>query len=35
LTIELFHLDQDPLDPSAIPAQQLNATMTARRITVD
>jgi hypothetical protein len=35
LTIALFHLDQDPLDPSAIPAEQLHATMTARRITVD
>ena len=35
LTIDLFHLDQDPLDPSATPVQQLHATMTARRITVD
>jgi hypothetical protein len=35
LTIALFPLDQDPLDPSATPVQQLHATMTARRITVD
>ena len=35
LTVERFHLDQDPLDPAAVPAEQLNATLTARRITVD
>ena len=35
LTVERFHLDQDPLDPAAIPADQLHATMSARRITVD
>ena len=35
LTVARFHMDQDPLDPAAIPADQLHATMSARRITVD
>jgi hypothetical protein len=38
LTVERFHLDQDPLDPTAIsddPDSPLNATFTARRVTAD
>jgi hypothetical protein len=43
LTVDSFHLtenpldplDKDPLDPTAIPDATLNATLTARRITVD
>jgi hypothetical protein len=35
LTIERFALDQDPLDPASVPNDALNATLTARRITVD
>jgi len=35
LTIERFEMDQDPLDPTAIPHDQLNATFTARRVTAD
>lgn len=40
LTVARFHLvagqlDKDPLDPAATPDEELQATMTARRITVD
>lgn len=35
LTVERFRMDQDPLDPTEIPHDQLNATVTARRVTVD
>jgi hypothetical protein len=35
LTVERFRLDQDPLDPAETPNDKLEATLTARRITVD
>ena len=34
LLVERFAMDQDPLDPDAVPHDQLNATFTARRVTV-
>ena len=35
LLVERFTFDQDPLDPTEVPADQLQATFTARRITAD
>ena len=34
LVVSKFLLDQDPLDPDEVPQDTLNATLTARRITV-
>jgi hypothetical protein len=35
LIVERFQLHQDPLDPTEIPHDQLDATFTARRVTAD
>ena len=35
LKVERFHLNQDPLDDDEEPHDELNATLTARRVTVD
>ena len=35
LTVERFTLAQDPLDPASVPADELEATFTARRVTAD
>lgn len=35
LTVHRFTLDQDPLDPNELPADELEATFSARRVTAD